>query len=72
MQLAKITEQGLAAIALSVALLWGCVLGEHAMMRQALRERAQVMRQVVRAPQRTQPVLAPSPLVRHRIRPTAG
>ncbi|MGO9259947.1 MAG: hypothetical protein ACLQU1_27090 [Bryobacteraceae bacterium] len=72
MPIAKITEQGLVAIALSVALLWGCVLGEHAMMRQALRERAQVMRQVVRAPQRTQPVLGPSPLVRHRIRPTAS
>jgi hypothetical protein len=37
------------------------------MMRQALLERAQVMRQVVRPPRRTQPVLAPSPLVRHRI-----
>jgi hypothetical protein len=72
MPIAKITEQGLAAIALSVALLWGCVLGEHALMRQALRERAQVMRQLVRTPRRSLPVSAPSPLVRHRVRPTAG
>lgn len=72
MPIAKITEQGLAAIALSVALLWGCVLGEHALMRQALRERAQVMQQVVRTPRRALPVSAPSPLTRHRVRPTAG
>jgi hypothetical protein len=72
MPLAKITGQGLVAIALSVALLWGCVLGEHAMMRKALQERAQVMRQVVRAPRGTQPVFAPRPPVRHRIRPTAS
>ena len=72
MPVAQITRPGLAAIALSVALLWGCVFGEHVMNRRALRERAQVMRQVVRSRQRTEPVVAPSPLVRPRVRPTAG
>jgi uncharacterized membrane protein len=72
MRLAQITRQGLAAIALSVALLWICVLAEHAMMQRAVQERAQVMRQVVRSRQRAEPVGAPAPFVRHRRRPTAS
>ena len=69
---ARITRPGLAAIALSVALLWGCVFGEHVLARQALRDRAEVMRQVVRSRQRAEPVVAPSPRVRSRIRSTAS
>ena len=67
MPLAKITGPGLAAIAAAVALLWGCALGEHVMMRRALRDRAQVMRNVVRGRQQTQPVSLPAPLSHPRL-----
>jgi hypothetical protein len=48
MPIAKITGQGLAAIALSVALLWSCVIGERVMVRRASAERALVMRDLQR------------------------
>jgi len=74
MPIAKITGQGLAAIALSVALLWGCLIGERVMMRQAVLERARVMQQVFRGQRRrhTEPVAAPSPLKRPTVRPLAS
>ena len=46
MPFAKITGQGLAAIAFSVALLWGCFIGERVMVQQALAERTQLMREL--------------------------
>jgi hypothetical protein len=46
MPIAKITRQGLAAIALSVALLWGCIIVEHLQQRDAFVERARVMREL--------------------------
>ena len=57
MPIAKITGQGLTVIACSVALLWGSLAAERAMMRRAYAERAEVMRglelrQRRRAPQR--------------------
>ncbi len=73
--IAKITGQGLAAIGLSVALLWGCVLGEREMVRQAHLERARVMRDVVRVQhqrQRPIPVFAPTPAFAKHIPATAG
>jgi hypothetical protein len=48
MPIAKITGQGLAAIALSVALLWSCLIGERVMVRRASAERALVMRDLQR------------------------
>ena len=72
MPVARITRPGLAAIALAVTLLWGCVIGQHVMMRQALLERARVMRQLVPAPGRTQPVAAPGRFAHKRPRPTEG
>jgi hypothetical protein len=73
MPIAKITGQGLAAIGLSVALLWGCVLGERAMVRRALTERAQVLRDLERLQhRRSEPVSLPSPHAPHRLRVTAG
>jgi hypothetical protein len=66
MPVARITGPGLAAIALSVALLWGCVIGQRVMMRQALLERARVMRQLVSPPRRTQPISAPAPFMHQR------
>jgi hypothetical protein len=56
MPVAKITGHGLAAIALSVALLWSCLIGERVMVRRASAERALVMRDLRRM-QRAYPQL---------------
>jgi hypothetical protein len=74
MSIAKITGQGLSAIALSVALLWGCVIGERVAARRAFSERAKVLREISRMQrrQRTQPVSEPVPFVPHRARVAAG
>lgn len=64
MAIAKITGQGLLAITLSVVALWGCILSERVTMRQAKRERAQVVREIYRLRQRAQqpqPASAPKP-----------
>jgi len=74
MPIARITGQGLIAIAFSVALLWGSVLGERALMRRALAERTQVMR-MVQSPHprlRPEPVCDPTPSPSHSLRLTAG
>jgi putative protein kinase ArgK-like GTPase of G3E family len=58
MPLVKITRSGLVAIGCSVAVLWGCILGERITMQRAYAERAAVMRRL--APRRqTEPVVAP-------------
>jgi hypothetical protein len=74
MPIVKITGQGLSAIALSVALLWGCLIGERLAARQAFSERAKVLRDISRMQrrQRTQPVSAPAPFIPHRVRVAAG
>ena len=73
MPIAKITGPGLAGIAISVALLWGCFVGERRMAERASSERARVMRDVERMRrQRSEPVSAPSiPSLRH-VQVTAG
>jgi hypothetical protein len=74
MPIIKITRQGLSAIALSVALLWGCLIGERIAARRAFSERAKVLRDIsrIRHRQRTQPVSAPAPFLPHRSRVAAG
>lgn len=79
MPIAKITEQGLAAIALSVALLWACFIGERLIVRHTLEQRAQVMRQLHQLQRdhqprdhRAQPVSAPAPSSSHPVRVTLG
>jgi hypothetical protein len=75
MPFAKITGQGLAAIAFSVALLWGCFIGERVMVHQALAQRMQLMRELHRMQRdhnSTQPVSIPSPIGPHRARVTLG
>jgi hypothetical protein len=74
MAIAKITKQGLAAIAFSVGVLWGCVVCEHFQRESAIEERVRVMREVRRlqGPVRQVPVSDPSPLVPHRLHVTAG
>jgi hypothetical protein len=60
--LAEITKQGLASMALVVALLWGCILGERAIVHRADRETAQAlqaMRSLQIHKQRQQPASQP-------------
>lgn len=74
MPIAKITGQGLAAIACSVALLWGCVIGENLQRRDAMQERERVVREVrlLQRRVRSVPVSDPSPLVPSRPHVAAG
>ena len=74
MPIVKITGGGLLAIALSVALLWGCIIGERVTARHAFSERAKVLRDISRMQrrQRTQPVSAPAPFAPRRARVAAG
>jgi len=46
MPIAKITGQGLIAIACSVALLWGCLISERVMLHRAAAERVRVLREI--------------------------
>ena len=46
MTIARITTPGLAAMGLSVALLWSCLIGEQVLVRQATLEKAQVLRDI--------------------------
>jgi hypothetical protein len=61
MPIARITGQGLAAIACSVALLWGSFLGERIMVRRAAAERTMVMRDLQHTQRlhRSEPVSTP-------------
>jgi hypothetical protein len=74
MPIAKITGQGLAAIALSVALLWACFIGERLLVRHTLDQRAQLMRELhqMQRDHRAQPVSAPSHRGMHPTRITVG
>lgn len=73
MPIARITGQGLAAIACSVALLWGSFIAERIMVKRAAVERVMVMRdiQLMQRVRRSEPVSAPVHKPR-RVRVTAG
>ncbi len=60
MPIAKITGQGLAALACSVALLWGCLIADGVLERRAAAERAQVLHELQRL-RNTRPDPAPVP-----------
>ena len=73
MSFANITRPGLAALALSVAALWGCLISERVIVRQAERERARVLRDLGRLQQRVpRPASAPSPGFHRGLRVAAG
>jgi hypothetical protein len=57
----EITGQGLSAIAILVALLWGCLVGEQIIVRRANREVRQALHQVrvLRMKQQLEPASAP-------------
>jgi hypothetical protein len=74
MPIAKITGQGLAAIALSVLLLWSCFVGAHLTVKRAVAQQAQVMRELhqLQRDRQAQPVSAPRPQGTHPVRATVG
>jgi len=63
MPIVKITGPGLSAIGLSVALLWGCLISERVITRDAIRERTRVVRELeqMRLERRATPVSVPVP-----------
>ena len=72
MGLAKISGAGLSSIAVSVAILWGCILGEHLIVRRANREFSQAMTQIrqLQLKKQTEPASLPTP--RRHVRPSLG
>jgi hypothetical protein len=74
MPIAKITGPGLIAIACSVGLLWTSVLFGQVSQRNALDERARVIREVrqLQFRQRQEPVSTPSVFAPRRSHVTAG
>jgi len=75
MPIVKITGQGLSAIALSVALLWGCWIEERVVTSHASIERARVLRdlrQLQRIVPHPLPVFAPVPSTQRTFRVAAG
>ncbi len=72
MAIVRITGSGLSAIALSVALLWTCLLGERMMMRDARRENARILSELRTLQRRTTPAAAPAPRLPHPARPITG
>ena len=62
------------AIALSVALLWACFIGERLIVRHSLAQGAQLMRELhqMQRDHTTQPVSAPFHHNTHASRVTAG
>jgi hypothetical protein len=63
MPIAKITGQGLVAIACSVGLLWTSVIVERVAQRNALTERVRVIREVRQLQQQQHPVPVSTPSV---------
>jgi hypothetical protein len=75
MPIARITGRGLAAIALSVAALWGCIVGERITLRRVVQERAVIMRDLNTLRQKARdplPASAPAPRFHHPVRALAG
>jgi len=74
MPIAKITGQGLAAIALSVAILWACFIGERLTIKHAAARQARVMRELhqLRRNRQAEPVSGPEHHVSHPARVTVG
>lgn len=70
MAIAKITGQGLTAIALSVGLLWGCLVGERLIVQHANLEASRTLRELrlMRQKRYSAPLAVP---VRAIPRPTA-
>ncbi len=73
MSIAAITKPGLTAMALSVCVLWACLIGERIIVDRAAREQTAVLRDLtlLRQRLRSEPVSVPVPHY-GRTRPTRG
>lgn len=74
MTIAKITKSGLTCMAVSVALLWGCLISERYVVQHAGMERSRALYNLERLRQgrRPQPVSAPRLLSPHRFTTALG
>ena len=74
MSIGKITRPGMTGMAVSVALLWGCLIGERFVVRQATLERARALYNIerLRRGRQPQPVSAPGPRLRHPLTAALG
>jgi len=72
--IARITIPGLTAMAASVTLLWGCLIGEQVLIRRAASEQTRVLREMrlLREKQRSEPAADPVPKLPHRSRTARG
>jgi hypothetical protein len=63
MPFARITGQGMSAIALSVALLWGCLIAQRVITRTATDGRARALQEIrmLRLRNRREPASTPAP-----------
>jgi hypothetical protein len=68
MPVAKITGQGLFAIALSVTLLWSCIVGERVLVHHAGAERVRILQEMDRLQRLRRPIPATTPLPTRRRR----
>ena len=62
MAIAKITTSGLSSIAVLVLLLWGCIVGEHLVIKHANREFSSALREIrtLQMKKRAEPAAAPA------------
>ena len=72
MPVSKITGQGLSAIAVSVALLWACLIGERVLTRAADQQLARTLREIHELHRRRVPVPVSTPVVHHARRPMSS
>ncbi len=72
--MAKITGQGLRAIAVAVVLLWACIVAEHLIVRAANQEAWRALRdlEAMRLRRHNERVSTPVPHVVRPARPTLG
>lgn len=66
MKIFGITNRGLVVIALLVAVLWGVILTEHAILRSAQRDHEQFLRGLQPVPAVTRPAPSEAPPLDHR------
>ncbi len=71
MAITKITGAGLGSIAILVAMLWGCIVGERLIVQRANRELAGAMSEI-RQLQKRRVVPASKPVTHHPARPAIG
>ena len=71
MPIARITTSGLAAMAMSVLLLWSCLIAERLTSRNAARDERRVLREMNMLRQRQRSVPADVPTLQPPTRPRA-